>query len=253
MIVSFKPLGINPFFHAYDQADWLGRAIFLGLIGLSILTWVLVIYKIRCTRQARLCAAAFYQQFQQGRGHPLSLPLAAGSSPFQTLYTTLKEYAVDLLKKNQHFSGDKENGAVYLSPSDIDLIGSHLMTKVTAETQRLESHVYILKMIISLAPFLGLLGTVWGILTTFSDPQALTGSSSNYAVLGGMSLALVTTVLGLLDAIPALIGYHYIRNLIQQFEIEMETFSNEMLASVELQYRQVDLRHPVHQEEYAKA
>ena len=189
MILSFKLLGINPFFQAYTQADWLGRAIFLGLVLLSILTWVLLIYKIHYTRTARRTALAFYKRFQKERHHPLAMAENASTSPYQNLYRTMKEYALELLKKNQHFSSRAEEEGVYLSPSDIDLIGNHLMTQVTAEAQRLEAHVYILRMIISLAPFLGLLGTVWGILTTFSDPQALSGGASNYAVLGGMSLA----------------------------------------------------------------
>jgi biopolymer transport protein TolQ len=59
-------------------------------------------------------------------------------------------------------------------------------------------------------------------------------------VLGGLSLALATTVLGLLDAIPALIGYNYLKNTIRDFTTEMEGFSNEILAAVELQYRKVE-------------
>ena len=86
---------------------------------------------------------------------------------------------------------------------------------------------------------MGLLGTVWGILTTFSELQSATGPT-NQTVLSGLSLALATTVLGLIDAIPALIGYNYLKNSIRDFETDMEGFSTEILASVELQYRRVD-------------
>jgi biopolymer transport protein TolQ len=92
-----------------------------------------------------------------------------------------------------------------------------------------------------LAPFLGLLGTVWGILTTFSELQVQGSSSSHQMVLGGLSLALATTVFGLIDAIPALIGYNYLKNTIRDFQTEMEKFASELLASIEMQYRKVDL------------
>jgi len=60
-------------------------------------------------------------------------------------------------------------------------------------------------------------------------------------VLGGISLALATTVLGLIDAIPALIGYNYLKNSVRDFQTDMESFSNELLASVEMYYRKVDV------------
>lgn len=115
------------------------------------------------------------------------------------------------------------------------------MTTVTNETKFLEKNLFILATIVSLAPFLGLLGTVWGILTTFSELQSQAAGSTHQMVLGGLSLALATTVLGLIDAIPALIGYNYLKNNIRDFETDMESFANEILASVEMQYRQVDV------------
>ena len=61
-------------------------------------------------------------------------------------------------------------------------------------------------------------------------------------VIGGLSLALATTVLGLIDAIPALMGYNYLKNTIRDFQTDMEGFSTEILASVEMQYRKVDIQ-----------
>lgn len=89
----------------------------------------------------------------------------------------------------------------------------------------------------SLGPFLGLLGTVWGILTTFGDLAAHAKESSHQNFLGGLSLALATTVLGLVAAIPALIGFNYLKNSARDFESDMEGFAHEILSSVEMQYR----------------
>ena len=137
-------------------------------------------------------------------------------------------------------SDQNSNTASSLSLSDIDFVASHLSTQVALEVKNLEKNLYILSTTVSLAPFLGLLGTVWGILTTFSELQTQSAGNTHQMVLSGSSLALATTVLGLIDAIPALIGYNYLKSTIRDFATDMEGFSNEILAAVELQYRKVE-------------
>lgn len=247
MIVNNWLLGINPFVQAYVQSDFLGKSIFFALLLLSIATWIILLYKIRATSEARRSAAAFQKMFQEQRNSPLAIDFAhdKDSHPFSSLYQALREQTVGILNKNRRFSQETKGkeARTYLSPADIDLVGAHLMTTVSNQTKQLESHLYLLSTIVSLGPFLGLLGTVWGILTTFSELQTHTGGAggTHQMVLGGLSLALATTVLGLLDAIPALVGYNYLKSTIRDFEVDMESFSNEILSSVELQYRQVDI------------
>lgn len=250
MIINIWVLGSNPFVDAYVHSDWLGKIIFLALLLLSIVTWVLLIYKIRVTSQAKSAARQFQLAFEEQRHAPLGLSCpdeehgAAATHPFLTLYMTLKRQTVEILNKNRQFSQVKKGSSApsCLSPSDIDLVGSHLVSAISTQIKALESHLYLLSTIVSLGPFLGLLGTVWGILTTFSDMQTQSGGGgAHQMVLGGLSLALATTVLGLIDAIPALVGYNYLKNTIRDFEVDMESFSNQVLASVELQYRQVDI------------
>ncbi len=242
-------LAANPFFDAYIHSDLLGKLIFIGLVILSIATWVILIHKVWLTFQARKKSAQFFQTFQHHKNSPLNLEcdpsgLRKTPNPFLTLYLVLKKHTIDILNKNRRFgqqNGDS-NHISYLSPSDVDFVEAHLMTTVASQTKNLEKNLFILSTITSLAPFLGLLGTVWGILTTFSELQAQSSGSTHQMVLGGLSLALATTVLGLIDAIPALIGYNYLKNAIRDFETEMEGFANEILASVEMQYRKVDVR-----------
>jgi len=126
-----------------------------------------------------------------------------------------------------------------LSSSDVDYIESHLMMTISLQKKRLEKNLFILSTIVGLAPLLGLLGTVWGILITFASLQGQSGT--NQMVLGGISLALTTTVMGLLSAIPAMIAYNYLKNSVREFETEMESFANQLLSRVEMQYRKVDL------------
>lgn len=221
--------------------------------------------------QAKKNAFRFYEAFQLQKFNPLSLDCEGMNkqnkiNPFLDLYQTLKKQCTEVLTKNRHFSklqqndkpqhqethrnelggstltgnGHSQPPVSSLSLSDIDYLASHLSTQVAYQVKFLEKHLYILSTTVSLAPFLGLLGTVWGILMTFSELQAQGAGGTHQMVLGGLSLALATTVLGLLVAIPALIGYNYLKNSIRDFATEMEGFSNDILAAVELQYRKVD-------------
>lgn len=184
-------IATNPFYEAYSESDFLGKLIFLGLIVLSILSWIILIHKIWQTYQARKQSTQFYQIFQLQRQNPLGLETILKekqSNPFQELYSVLKKHTIDILNKNRHFSmkNNEKQGVSFLSPSDIDFVEAHLATNIAHQTKNLEKNLYILATIVSLAPFLGLLGTVWGILTTFSEMQTQTSGSTHQMVLGGL-------------------------------------------------------------------
>lgn len=238
IIHNFILIG-NPFFDAYIQSDILGKLIFLGLVSLSIISWIILVHKFLVCRDAKKNSQTFWDSFQTQRLNPLGLETSKNNSPFEELYSVLKKYTLEILNKNARFGDTKNEAAPSLSGADLDFVQAQLMTGVSNQTKNLEKNLFILSTVVTLAPFLGLLGTVWGILTTFSEMQTL-GGSGHASILSGLSLALATTVLGLLDAIPALIGYNYLKNSIRDFQTDMESYSNEMLASVELQYRRVD-------------
>lgn len=251
MFVNNKYLfAVNPFFDAYQSSDFLGKAIFIGLLILSIASWVIILHKIWLTYLVRKNSNNFYSLFQLQKSNPLNfdnelLNRQQKPNPFFDLYNVLKRHTVDILNKNRRFgnsASSTEPTHSYLSQSDIEFVDAHLMSMIAAQVKFLEKNIFILSTVVSLGPFLGLLGTVWGILTTFSELQSASGGSTNQMVLGGLSLALATTVLGLIDAIPALIGYNYLKNTINDFETDMEGFSTEILASVEMQYRKVDIQ-----------
>lgn len=230
----------NPFFDAYSDSDLLGKLIFIGLIVLSISSWIVLIHKIWLTKNAERNSAEFQKDFIINRSNPLSLnsDLAKKDeiNPFLAIYTNLKRTTLELLNKNRQESSK----TTYLSAADIGYVEGHLVSTINSQVKNLEKNLYVLATVVSLAPFLGLLGTVWGILTTFSEMTAQT-SGGHQAILSGLSLALATTVLGLVGAIPALIGYNYLKNSIQDFETDMGEFAHQALSSIELQYRKVDV------------
>lgn len=233
-------LGVNPFLDAYLQSDFFGKGIFLALLALSLLSWALLVHKVKSERLMRRSAQDFYDAFQKKRHHPLSLDCATNqdANPFLEIYRSLKSYTLELLQKNKA-SQQEGQESVYLSPADIELVGSQLLATVANQVKTLEKNLFILSTTVTLAPFLGLLGTVWGILTSLSQLGARASGQTNEFILGGLAMALGTTVIGLLVAIPALIANSYLKNKVREFQTDMEQFSTLALATVEVQYRKV--------------
>ncbi len=239
----------NPFFDAYVESDFLGKLIFLGLIALSIITWSVLIHKIWITKRVKKESLSFRKIFQEHKDKPLEVNYIQKSHPecpnaFQLVYGVLQSKTCEILDKNQAVSQSlkrtPENSVAYLSASDVSLLDSCASSTITSLVTYLNKNLYILSTVVTLAPFLGLLGTVYGILVTFSGMKSDPSAASNQAVLGGLSLALTTTVIGLVDAIPALIGYNYLKNVIHDFDTEMGRFANDVLTSFELHYRRVE-------------
>ncbi|NGX55430.1 MAG: Biopolymer transport protein ExbB [Chlamydiae bacterium] len=233
-------LAANPVFEAYRQSDFFGKTIFISLLFLSIITWVIFIKKWFIQRETKCKGSKIQEVFQKNRLNPLGFDLSTFQlHPYSAIYQTLKQQTIELLNKNRSVAHD--NKKVYLSRSDIDLIDANLMTTISGQNKIYEKNLFILATIVSLAPFLGLLGTVWGILLTFSELQQGVSANANAAVMGGLAMALGTTVLGLLVAIPALIAYNSLKSSLAHIVTDMENFSHLLLASVEMQYRKVDV------------
>lgn len=235
----------NIFLTAYQQSDLIGKSIFISLLISSICCWVILIYKIWLTFSASRNSARFYQEFKKQKANILNVQplrsLAGHINPFFAIYSVLRSHAVDILNKNRAVVGDDPDGFTYLSSSDMGLIEVNLSSCITCQAKHLEKNLFILSTIVGLAPLLGLLGTVWGILITFSEMTGTGFGHSQATMLSGLSLALTTTVLGLMSAIPALIAYNYLKNSVLEFTADMKQFATESLAYLERQYRKVEL------------
>lgn len=243
---------MGTFSQAFVEADFFGKLIFLSLFTLSIICWFFLIRKVSQIREVKKGSLRFREAVQKKKESLLHLDLELlpkqmsqkSLYPFGYLYLTLREKTGELLDKNHFFIIKKENAGkkeVFLSRTDIELIDSHLQKAIVKQKEQLEKNLFVLSTTVTLAPFLGLLGTVWGILITFGELQKGHSASSSQVILGGLSTALTTTVLGLLIAIPALVGYNYLKNSSRRFASEMRDFGHFLVSTVELQYRKVDL------------
>ncbi len=166
------------------------------------------------------------------------------TNPFLVILNSIKEKTVEILDKNHFFTlknSLNKQESVFLSRADLEHLEARAQITLSNEAKRLEKNLFVLSTIAPLAPFVGLLGTVWGILVSLNEMQKEAVTHANAAVLSGLTTALATTVIGLLIAIPALISYNYLRNQLKDVCTDMEDFSSLLLSSIELQYRKVDI------------
>ncbi|KPK32846.1 MAG: hypothetical protein AMS24_02915 [Chlamydiae bacterium SM23_39] len=228
----------SAFFQAYNNSDIFGKLIFWGLLILSIISWILMVYKVKIINRSKRESSIFEKIFDEKKEKFLLFntdDISKTLNPYFVIYSSLKEKTLKILNKNRFFAEEKDS--VYLSSEDITLIESSMDAKIAMQEKFLFKNLFVLSTIITLAPFLGLLGTVWGILITFSNLQ---DTNINNEVLNGISMALATTVFGLMVAIPAVIAYNYLKNKIREFIKEMFCFSNLLITNLEIQYRKVE-------------
>lgn len=239
---------MNIFFSAFGQSDAFGKLIFLGLFILSGWSWIILLYKVWMMRHVKRTCLAFQKVIGENKERLLDLELSAlprpGKEevphPFAHILGETTGKTIEVLKKNHYFmEAQGEEGAVYLTEADMTLIETQGLFAISKQKKLLERNLFILATTVTLAPFLGLLGTVWGILVTFTQLHAGATLSSNQLILGGLSTALATTVLGLVIAIPALVSYNYLKNSVRTQVSDMEDFLSSVLTTLEMQYRKV--------------
>lgn len=235
-------LAMNPFVQAYVEADVLGKMIFFSLFLLSLASWFILLYKLWIGYRIKKTIPLYEKAFTNQSKNPLNLSFSSIENnkihPYSILYDEIKDKTKEILNKNRYFHA---NDKVSLSKTDMELIESSLYHKINQEIGQLDKNIFVLSMVVTLAPFLGLLGTVWGILLTFSGLTTHSLSNLNTTVLSGLSMALTTTVIGLIVAIPALIGFNILKSNNKSLSKRMENFSKNLLHTIELQYRKVDV------------
>ena len=122
----------------------------------------------------------------------------------------------------------------------VDLVERVLRRTMSAEASRLEAYLVFLATTGSTAPFIGLFGTVWGIMTSFIGLASnIAGVTTLQAVAPGIAEALIATAVGLAAAIPAVVAYNYFINRVRRIDVDMESFSAEFLNLVEKYFKNI--------------
>ena len=222
---------------AFENSTLPGRIILFLLFAASIFSWTVMFTKWRTIRRAQNRRQQFLALFRTDR-QPLRIyteGIRFDGAPTFTVYKAgCKELTFQLLgsaEVDETFRGRLEI-APRISAAQMRVVTSAMERAVGESALRIESQMIVLATAVSGAPFLGLLGTVWGVMETFSD-VATAGSANLAAMAPGVSAALITTVTGLLVAIPAMFGYNYLVTTIRGMIVELDNFAAELGSEFE--------------------
>jgi len=233
----FPYVPIADVFFAFRASHFPGKVIVLVLFAGSIFAWSIMLTKFMELRRARRNARRFLQAYR-AESSPVGLYVKKrrlGGGPLAAVYDaacqTVGGLAQDAASPDWA-SGSGAAGGLRLGEREQKAVATLVRRVLSEQALRLESHMGTLATAVTAAPFLGLLGTVWGVMHSFGS-MAQSGAATLSAVAPGVSGALLTTVVGLLVALPSSVGYNMLTNRIRGLAVEMENFSDEFLSDVE--------------------
>ena len=218
--------------YVWDKATLEGKVIIIVLGIFSIFAWSVMAAKAVQMRRAKKLNRYFEAEFRSQK-HVLDVYDRRIQVPDCPLFMVYHEGCRELdtrLKQNSG-NGRKE----YLSLKSIEHVKRTLERTVAQQALKLESGLIMLAIAVSGAPFLGLLGTVWGVMSAFSY-VAMKGKADLATMAPGVAAALVTTVAGLLVAIPSMFGYNWLVHNLRVLTVELDNFAQELVSNIETEY-----------------
>ena len=215
-----------------ERATPEGKAVIAFLVVFSIIAWSVMIGKALQMRRAKRLNLFFNTEYRSQK-HVLDVfdrRVQADGCPMFAVYQA-GSVELDMRLKNPENSGRKR----FISLKGMEHIKRSMENAVAQESLKLESGLILLAIAVSGAPFLGLLGTVWGVMSTFGH-IAQQGSASMAAMAPGVSAALITTVAGLLVAIPSMFGYNWLVHNLRVLTVELDNFAQDLTSKMETEY-----------------
>ncbi len=230
--------------YAFSRSDIVGQSIVVFLLFGSILTWTIMLdkglalhravklseYLISVTRNSK----TIFGLFRNAKDNPSPVAQVYMAGIYRLMeFQSLTPEQVSIMQSQGSLAHIK------LTPAQIDAIQTALEREVADQIMLLEKRIGILGTAVSVSPFLGLFGTVWGIMIAFTG-IATQGNANIGALAPGVSGALLTTVVGLVVAIPSLIGYNLLTMTIRKLTVHMDNFTEEFIAKVKLEQLEID-------------
>ncbi|MBN1664971.1 MAG: protein TolQ [Deltaproteobacteria bacterium] len=218
------------------------QIVLLLLLIFSVVSWAIIFMKYRVMKKVQTENDLFLDAYMKSNKLSDVLPVAKKynestiAEVFRTGYAELVKIT-KMIKDSPSGRGADDQTLQSLELKGVDNVERALNRACSAEATKLESALGFLATTGSASPFIGLFGTVWGIMETFKSIGAR-GSATLAVVAPGISEALIATAAGLAAAIPAVIFYNYYMNRIKVMNQEMDNFSSELLNIIERYYVQ---------------
>ncbi len=218
--------------YIWEQATPEAKVIILCLIVFSIMAWWVMAVKAVQMQRAKKLNQLFHTEYrtQQRVLDVFDRRIQADGCPLFVVYEA-GSLELDARLKNAEGNGRKSR----VSFKGMEHVKRSLENSVARESLKLESGLILLAIAVSGAPFLGLLGTVWGVMSTFGH-IAQQGSATMSAMAPGVAAALITTVAGLLVAIPSMFGYNWLVHNLRVLTVELDNFAQDLVSKMETEY-----------------
>ncbi|AXK61046.1 MotA/TolQ/ExbB proton channel family protein [Candidatus Chromulinivorax destructor] len=217
--------GMNSMWSLILQGDAMTKCILIFLVGMSVLCWSIALYKLVLFSIKNKQLNQVVQELQSVQDFKNLFAVAkkhAKTLPGYFLSQSLRHFKELLLLKK---SGKQE----YAQGAGIDFLQMQMNQSIDEILHQEESHVSTLSLFAAVSPLLGLLGTVWGLVHSFlsiSQKQ----SADIVTVAPGIAEALITTIAGLLIAIPALMLYSFVSSKVREIEFQLYILSDKMIT-----------------------
>ena len=201
------------------EAGMVVKTVMLLLLLASVLTWIVVVERYNFYKKIKDINTSFHKRFWSGEDLNVlydeieleNIPLYGSLSVFQSAFKEFKQL----------------NPQEVITELDLEGINRCMRVAIAADEEEMNKHLPFLANVGSVSPYVGLLGTVWGIMTSFQGLSDATQATIN-AVAPGISEALVATAMGLFAAIPAVIAYNRYATDIDRLSTRFESFMEEL-------------------------
>ena len=234
-------LTVASLFGGFMASNLMGKGIVLVQVASSIVAAAIIIGKNQELSRIIRSSKRFLREFLTGRDvlDYYLLRNKGTMTSLELIYDRTCERMVKLLDPDMRRSvigrqGGAQNAA--LSPREIELVRSTCEHAVQEEEIRIEQGMGLLATIVTASPMLGLLGTVWGVLDAFAD-MGTKGTVLLSVIAPAISSALVTTVVGLLVAIPSAIFYNNLAIKVRQLTTDMDGFADELMGRIACEFQ----------------
>jgi biopolymer transport protein ExbB/TolQ len=225
--------------YVWEKATIEGRAIIILLIFFSIIAWSIMATKAVEMRKAGKLNRYFDAEFRN-----LKSVFGIHDRKVQVdgcpLFAVYQEGCQELDNRLRARDGGRKSR---ISLTAMEHVKRTLERTVAQQALKLESGLILLAIAVSGAPFMGLLGTVWGVMSAFSGiaQSAAAGGRADLAAMApGVAAALITTVAGLLVAIPSMFGYNWLVHNLRVLTVELDNFAQELVSRMETEYLKED-------------
>jgi biopolymer transport protein TolQ len=212
----------GPLANLIEQTGWVARVVLLILFCFSLFSWALIFQKLSRFGRVRSQTVMFLRVFRSNPSLPDPRSIGNTGSPLEAVYAAgYRELELQLKASGGH-------GKI-ISPNAVTIA---MQLAAAEEVRKLERYMPWLATTGSVTPFIGLFGTVWGVMDAFTG-LGDTGAASLRAVAPGIAEALITTAAGLFTAVPAVIAYNHFLHNIRDLATRMDNFALEVSARIE--------------------